>query len=242
VAENLAIRLHNSKFNVVQILSRNPDRSNQLVKLVDAELITGFSNLDPELDLLIVATPDDTIATIASQIDKQIPIAHTSGSVGIDALSTSEHYGSFYPLQTLTSGQVDEKTVIPFLIEASNEDLERKLVQLASAISSDVSVYSSENRRKLHLAAVIVNNFTNHLYTEAENYCNASNIDYNLLKPLILETANKVQTVSPASVQTGPAKRNDHKVIEQHLQMLSENEELNELYRLVTNQIIKTTK
>jgi len=241
VAENLAVRLHNSKFNIVQIQSRNPERSMLLVEQVGAELISGPNDLDHGLDLLIIATPDNTIENIASQIDARIPVVHPSGSVGIDALSISTDYGSFYPLQSLTSGRVDEKTEIPFLIEASNEMMEKRLVQLASSISANVSICSSENRRKLHLAAVIVNNFTNHLYAKAESYCNTANIDYNLLKPLILETANKVQNATAASVQTGPAKRNDHLIIEQHLQMLSDNEELYEIYRLVTDQIIKTT-
>ena len=241
VAENLAIRLHNSNFNIAQILSRNPDRCKRLVDLVAAEIVSDFNDLDPGLDLLIIATPDDSIEKIASGMDARIPVVHTSGSVGIDALSASTHYGSVYPLQTLTSGQVDEKTVIPFLIEASSEMMEKRLVQLASAISANVSICSSDNRRKLHLAAVIVNNFTNHLYAGAEKFCHDSNIDFNLLKPLILETARKPQKASPASVQTGPAKRKDHQIIEQHLQMLSDNQELHEIYRLLTDQIIKTT-
>ena len=144
-------------------------------------------------------------------------------------------------MQTLTIDQANSEVEIPILIEASNEKFEKKLEALAYTISQNVSTCSSENRKKLHFAAVIVNNFTNHLYSKAEQFCSEAGINFDLLKPLISETANKVHKEPAYSVQTGPAKRKDNKIIQGHLDMLSENKDLYNLYQLITDQITNTT-
>jgi len=239
VATNLTVKFKNSGIEVAQVFTRNRKSLNTFITGCQPSVITDIKLFDSSLDLIIIATPDDSIEQIAKEILTKIPVVHTSGSVAIANLKNRSNYGSFYPLQTLTTDHAGKSIPIPILIEASNPTFEAKLIKLAETISTMVSVHSSENRKKLHLAAVVVNNFTNHLYSEAEQYCIESGISFNLLKPLLKETARKVQTQSAGSIQTGPAKRKDMNIIEGHLNMLSENKDLRDLYQLISAQILK---
>lgn len=237
VAEHLARRLFESGCNLLQVYSPTRTKAPRIADQFEAQLVDDLSELSSDNDLVIVAIPDDAISKATTAIPHGIPVVHTSGSVNINVLSRSESYGVFYPLQSLKSGQTNNETIVPILIEASDPDFEKQLTELASLISNHISVCTSENRRKLHLAAVMVNNFTNHLYTVAENYCEQSKVDFGLLKPLIFETAKKVQENSPASLQTGPAMRNDNLIIAQHLAMLENDPTMNEIYRMMTQHI-----
>ncbi len=239
VATNLAIKFANTGIEFAQIFTRNQKSLNAAITRCRPNVIKDIARFDRYLHLIIIAAPDDSIEKISKEIPNEIPVVHTSGSVAIDSIANRSNYGSFYPLQTLTIDNDNKNIPIPILIEASNTDIESELIKLAETISSQVSVFSSENRKKLHLAAVVVNNFTNHLYSEAEQYCIESGISFDLLKPLLKETARKVQTQSAGSIQTGPAKRKDMNIIEGHLNMLSENKDLRDLYQLISAQISK---
>jgi len=241
VASNLAVRLHETGANVNQIYSPNLIRSKALAELVNAKAIASFDEIAAATELIIIAIPDDKLASISTQLPKQINCVHTSGSVQFNVLANeTRKYGSFYPLQTLTSSQISLDTEIPILLETSHNDFGLQLKELAERFSPSVEFMDSERRKKLHVAAVIVNNFTNHLYSEAQQYCENNELSFDLLKPLILETALKVQNNIPGEVQTGPAKRNDQLVIKDHLKILSDQEELKELYERFTKLIINT--
>ncbi|MFT7614940.1 MAG: putative short-subunit dehydrogenase-like oxidoreductase (DUF2520 family) [Parvicellaceae bacterium] len=241
VASNLAVRLHDVGANVNQIYSPNLLKSKALAELVNAKTIASLEEVDKDTELIIIAIPDDKLPFIAEQLPEHINCVHTSGSVQFNVLANkSRKYGSFYPLQTLTSSQISLETEIPILLETSHRDFGLQLEELAKRISPSVEFMGSEKRKKLHVAAVIVNNFTNHLYSEAQQYCTNNDLSFDLLKPLILETALKVQNNLPIDIQTGPAKRNDQLVIAEHLKILSDQEELKELYERLTKLIINS--
>ena len=149
----------------------------------------------------------------------------------------SHHYGVFYPLQSLRK-EISTLPDVPIFIDASDEITRKKLEQLAESISDgDVVAANDDQRLKMHVAAVIVNNFTNHLYKLAEDYCKQEGIDFKKLVPLIEETASRIKTVSPSKVQTGPAIRNDLPTLEQHLALLQRYPRLKKIYEVMTESI-----
>ena len=200
------------------------------------EVITHISEI-VEADIYLMALKDDVIPDVATQLqDKQGLVVHTSGSVALEALKGCKRQGVLYPLQTFSKENEVNYSEIPFCVEANNSEDLQLLKSLAGKISGKAYEINSVQRKKLHLSAVFVCNFVNHLYAVGEQICQKSNIPFDILKPLIAETANKVQHASPAKVQTGPAIRNDQSTINGHLQLLESNEN-KEIYQLLTTAI-----
>lgn len=193
-----------------------------------------------EADVYLIGIPDDAIAAFSEKLPFQNRlVVHTSGGVGIDKLADKNRKGIFYPLQTFSKQRpVDFKT-IPICVEAENTEGLVLLKKLGECISEKVVEISSEERAKLHLAAVFVNNFTNHLYQIGHNILEENKLSFDLLKPLIQETANKIESLSPTQAQTGPAKRNDLKTIEKHLHLLEGSPVNKEFYELFTKALRK---
>ncbi|MFL0354595.1 Rossmann-like and DUF2520 domain-containing protein [Xanthomarina sp. GH4-25] len=193
-----------------------------------------------EADIYIIAVSDDAIATVSKALPfENRLVVHTSGSVSIYDLDKKNKRGVFYPLQTFSKdAKVDFKN-IPICIETIGKKNYPLLKSLAEAISNKVYKINPDQRKTLHLAAVFVNNFTNQLYRVAHEITESEGVEFDILKPLILETAKKVQNLSPYMAQTGPAKRNDKKTIKKHLKQL-ENEHHKDIYNLLTNSIKKT--
>lgn len=241
VAYQLAKIFTEKGVNLLDVRSRNIDNG----AAIAAEFKVVFSNLiyeaNPKADIIILAVSDDAINEIASKISKTNTIVcHTSGTESTEVLKEiSPNFGSFYPLQTFTKNRKVDFSTIPVLIDGSNENVKQTLFKLGEMISENVSFLSNEQRMLIHPAAVMVNNFSNHLFTLAEKYCEDKNLNFNILKPLIKETVEKISEVSPSQNQTGPAKRRDTKTIEKHLSLI-EDEKLKELYLLFTESIQKT--
>jgi predicted short-subunit dehydrogenase-like oxidoreductase (DUF2520 family) len=205
----------------------------------EIEITDDLSQLK-EADVYILAVSDDAVEALSSQLPfENRLVVHTSGSVGIYDLNMKHRRGVFYPLQTFSkSAEVDFKTV-PICIEVIDKTDLKVLKALATALGSKPHKVNSDQRRGLHLAAVFVNNFTNQLYRVAHEITESEGAEFDILKPLILETAKKVQNMSPYIAQTGPAKRNDKRTIKKHLKQL-ENEQHKAIYELLTASIQKT--
>lgn len=243
VATHLAQALHNQGFIIDQIFSRNIDRALELAEKVEALAIDNIANVNSTSDLYILAVKDDAIeSTLRLISDKNIFIVHTSGSIGINIFEKTgfSNYGIFYPLQTFSKNKPVNFLEIPICIEATHE--EQLLIEIANQLSNLVYQVSSEQRKKLHLAAVFACNFSNYMYHIAEDICLENEVNFNILKPLIKETAQKISLNHPHEVQTGPAIRGDQKIIESHLNQLSENKDYQEIYRLITDNILKVKK
>lgn len=240
VATHLGAALKNAGHCVVQVYSRNMENAALLAYHIDAEPIDNLSNINPATDLFIIAVNDDVIADIAQQLAsyKRL-IVHTSGSTDINVLTViTPAAGVFYPLQTLSKNK-EAANIIPICIEGSDDAITLRLEQLARSISRDVYRVNSAQRKTLHLAAVFACNFPNYLYTVAQQLLAQGEMAFELLRPLILETAQKVQDAFPVDVQTGPAARNDETTMAAHLRMLGNDPQLQELYRLLSQGIIK---
>ena len=196
-------------------------------------------------DIIIVAVPDDSLAEILGKINcsgKSI-VAHTSGSTGMDVFpSHIKHAGVFYPLQTFSPGRNIEFRNLPFFIEASDSTSSGKLKDLAGLIGGRVHFIDSERRRMLHVAAVFVCNFTNHMFTAGKQITEKAEIPFEVLKPLIHETVMKALESGPENSQTGPAYRSDTKTLKKHIDLLSFSPELQGIYRDVTESIMNLYK
>jgi len=191
-------------------------------------------------DVYIIAVSDDAIGDLS----KALPfsnrfVVHTSGSVSMHNLDKKNERGVFYPLQTFSKDVDLEFSEIPICIEIEHKSNLSILTNLTNAIGSKHYKVNSEQRSALHLAAVFVNNFTNQLYRIGHEITESKSVDFNILKPLIKETANKIETLSPYLAQTGPAKRNDKKTIKKHLKSL-EKDIHKDIYELLTKSIKQT--
>jgi predicted short-subunit dehydrogenase-like oxidoreductase (DUF2520 family) len=241
VATHLAAAFKNVGHAIMQVYSRDMQNASLLAYHVRAEAIDSFDNINPETDLFIIAVKDDAIVDIAQKLTKfNKLIVHTSGATSLNVLTQyTDMAGVFYPLQTFSkTKEVDFRTV-PVCIEGADEQITVQLEELARTISNNVSRVNSDQRKILHLAAVFACNFPNYLYYAAGKLLQQHNLDFNLLRPLILETAEKVQEYLPNQVQTGPAIRNDEKTIAAHLKLLQDDPELERLYAELSQLIIK---
>lgn len=239
VATHLA-RALSQFYHIAQIYSPNLQHAQHLAKQVGAEAINQFQHLQLA-DLYIIAVKDQVIADVASKIAPWVQYAtvvHTSGSVEQSVLrNASTYHGVFYPLQTFSKQKPVDFQSVPLLLESNHPRVKAQLDEIAKKISPLVYHYSSEQRRSLHLGAVLACNFSNYLYSVADQYLSEQGVDFNLLKPLIVETANKITHHSPVDVQTGPAVRGDHAVIERHVHMLSDHYDLQQLYQQMSEGI-----
>lgn len=240
VATHLGRAFFNSGHTILQVWSRDVDHAHTLAGQVKSEAIDQLSQVNPEGDLYVVSVVDDAIVSVLEQISSVSGIiVHTSGSTDIEVISPySKEYGVFYPLQTFSKAVDVDLSNTPILLEASNEVVFEKLKELASSVSSDVQRCNSDQRIKLHIAAVFSCNFTNHLYAIAQKIMEESKLDFDLIRPLILETARKVMDELPSEVQTGPAVREDQLTLDRHRQKLTEHPNWLSIYNLLSADII----
>jgi len=235
VAQHLIDAFAKSKaIEIIQVFSRS---QNPIIFNLDSGKITNDWNNLKEADLYIIAVSDDAIATVSSQLPfENRLVVHTSGSAPLTSLNDKNRKGVFYPLQTFTKGKDVNFKTIPLCLESQFEKDYAILEKVASSISDNIYPINSHQRKALHVAAVFVNNFTNYLYQLGNDICMENNVSFDILKPLILETAEKLLTLSPKDAQTGPAKRNDISTIKAHESFLS-NENQSTIYKILTQSI-----
>lgn len=188
----------------------------------------------PKADVTIIAVSDDAIAEVSSKIKNSL-VVHTSGACSINDLKNTTNKGVFYMLQTFSKDKKVDFNEVPFCLEAENKKDEDQLKELAKLIGKKIYTVNSEQRKALHVAAVFVNNFTNYLYKIGNDICKEHQVPFDILLPLIKETASKIKTLSPEKAQTGPAIRNDKTTIKNHLDLL--NKEQQKIYKIITKSI-----
>ncbi len=220
---------------VIQVFARQKRKADFVSE--KTEVISDLEKLK-SADLYLLAVSDSGIAEIASDLKESgILVAHTSGSTDISVLEKFENFGVFYPLQTFSKNRDLDYAEIPFCLEANSEANLKQLQKIAAMISKSVLEVDSEQRRALHLSAVFVNNFSNHMFSLGANICSDNELDYNILQPLIKETVSKLDELAPKDAQTGPAIRNDQETIEKHINALTGEQKL--VYQTLTDSIQK---
>lgn len=199
--------------------------------------LSQLDELVPEADLYLLSISDDNISELSSKLKscKGI-IAHTAGSVGMEALNPCKDHGVFYPLQTFSKQKKVDFEQVPLCLEANTKENFTLLKQVAIALGGPIHRIDSTQRKALHIAAVFVNNFVNHLYAVGEQLCQEHQVPFSVLQPLIAETADKIKSLSPKAAQTGPALREDQQVLKDHLSLLTKTTQ-KELYQLISTAI-----
>ncbi len=240
VGGHLGRRLHLAGWPIVQVYSRSPDKAKTLAAQLGAGYTGDLNAITGDADLYIIAVSDDAIGAVAGAL--RLPpdklVVHTSGATPSDELHTRfARYGVFYPLQTFSADREPDFSTIPICLFAADTAGYDLLERLARSLGSPFYAVDDRQRFVLHVAAVFVNNFTNYLYQVGEDIVHSEQLSFDLLRPLILETAQKIQSASPAAMQTGPAIRGDVATVERHLAYLASRPEYAELYRMLTKGI-----
>jgi predicted short-subunit dehydrogenase-like oxidoreductase (DUF2520 family) len=238
VAWNLGKLLKQRGHTIAQVLSTNAATASQLAYELDTESTNYWTMLRPGADLYLIAVKDDALPDVCGRLRAgKALVVHTSGAVPMSVLQPcSENYGLLYPLQSLKHG-VSTLPEIPFMVDGCNPAVRNTLFNLAQTLGPQVTLASDAQRIEMHIAAVFVNNFTNHLYTLAEGWCRQNGLDFKQLYPLILETAQRIKDTSPAQLQTGPAARNDKETIASHVALLKAHPQLLAVYEVMTESI-----
>ncbi len=238
VATHLGIALQNCNYKIVQVYSRSIENAKKLAQKLNTNFTNDLTQLKTA-DLIIVSVNDDAISTVLSKL-KNTAIVHTSGSMGMDVFEPNvSAFGVFYPLQTFNKDIELTISEIPFCIEGNSKAFEKELIEIAKNLSSNVITMNSEQRKQLHIAAVFACNFSNHMCSIADDLLTEKDIDFKILLPLIKQTIANLNTNRPKVVQTGPAKRKDIKIIQEHINLIQQ-EDIKELYQKISNSIIKT--
>jgi predicted short-subunit dehydrogenase-like oxidoreductase (DUF2520 family) len=239
VATVLGRKIFVAGHDIIQVYSRNGSAAARLAKETGAVPCIEPVAINRTADLYLISVSDGALPGIAEwlRVDDKL-VAHTAGSVSIDSLKNcSTRYGVVYPLQTIRK-ESNTLPEIPLLIDGNDDLTKTAFFDFARSLSGSVQMADDKKRSQLHIAAVIMNNFSNHLYTLAEDYCTNENLDFRLLTPLISETAERLKYLRPNQVQTGPAMRRDSSTIADHLEKLKNYPDLSELYTVFTQKIL----
>jgi len=239
VATHIGKALIKKGFVVKQVYSKTLVNA----KLLADELQCTATNQPKKISkapVYLICLKDDVVHEVLNKINfNKALLISTSGVLPLNIFKAySSNVAVMYPLQTFSKHKKVKLKEVPFLIEATNKTCLNKVNTIAEQLSKHVQPINSKQRNYLHLAAVFACNFSNHLYFIAEQICKEHHLDFNLLKPLIVQTAKKINDLSPSKAQTGPAQRNDFSTIENHLELLKVNADLQSLYKVFTNRII----
>ena len=239
VATHIALALKKNGYFIREIYSKTEKSARILADKTGVSYTTSLKKLPIDADLYIISVKDSVIEEVAEEMKVNNGIVvHTAGSLSINILQPFfKNFGVFYPLQTFTKNRKIDFFEVPLCVEANNSNNENKLLALAKSLSKRAELINSDERKILHLAAVFACNFTNHMYSAGYELLKSEKINFELLHPLINETAKKANEMNPIDAQTGPAARNDKKTIDMHLKMLKDYPGFEKIYRFVSDSI-----
>ncbi|GMQ26075.1 DUF2520 domain-containing protein [Algoriphagus sp. oki45] len=243
VAWQLAPALEDAGHEITEVYSRDLAKAIEVTERVySAEAKDDLDFSESKAQIFILAVKDSAIPEVADAVilPEGSILVHTSGTMPLDILgySSASFTGIFYPLQSFTKGKKIDMDDVPFLLEAKDEETLQKLKKVAKSLSPLVYTVRSKDRKAVHIAAVFASNFSNHMIRIAEEIMRRQGLDFEMLKPLIIETISKSLQMGAKKAQTGPAVREDYETLEEHFKFLNYNEQVAEIYRLISQDII----
>ena len=224
---------------ITQIYSRNKDAAEALAASLGTDFTSNVRDIYSNADFYIYAIKDDALSTVIQAVEVENGIhLHTSGAVDISVFDgRKKNFGVLYPFQTFSKQRKIDLNQTPLFIEANTNYNLQKISDFANKISLKVYELTSEQRIKVHLAGVFANNFTNYLWNISYNLLKSNNLPFSVIMPLIKESIDKLNYLTPEQAQTGPAKRGDQNVIKAHLELLANNKNLQKIYELISEEI-----
>ena len=246
LASHLVPALHAIGCDILQVYSRSIFNAGTLAHRVNAKAINDLQDINPSADIYLLLVKDDVLVEVCEQLpelsEEQI-LTHSSGASSIDILAPYAcQYGSFYPLESFKKAQSKELSNVPFLIHGNSDYTIRRLRMTARHISKRVSECNDTQRLHYHLAAVFINNFTNHLACLAHEHLRSEDLEPELLDAITRTTFDKIIGLNACESQTGPAQRNDYKLMDKHLELIKKDLVLSQLYKQVSDSIIRLKK
>lgn len=243
LAWNLAPALEDAGHEITEVYARDLQKAKEITeRIYTAVPKDDLDFSESRAELFILAIKDDALSEVADQVilPEGSILVHTSGAIPMEVLSQSSasYVGVFYPLQSFTKGKKVEFEEVPFLLESEDEGSLQLLKKVAKSLSQLVYILRAKDRQAVHVAAVFASNFTNHMLRIAEDILHRQGFDAELLKPLIIESISKSLQLGARKAQTGPAIREDYETLETHHHFLAYNEQLAEIYRLISQDII----
>jgi predicted short-subunit dehydrogenase-like oxidoreductase (DUF2520 family) len=236
VANGFASIFHQAGFNITGIYSRNKETGKALAQKVDAPFFDSLEDL--KADLIFVAVADQHVIEVVNSFAAKQLVVYSAGSIALEDIENKKTRAVFYPLQSFTEGRNLKAEEIPILLEANTKSFQKKLEVICKEIGFEFQYCDSEKRKKIHLSAVFLNNFVNHLVYISQEEAFNNKLDWSLFQPLLNETFEKLKFLNPFEAQTGPAKRNDRLIIENQLSYLEGRNK--EIYKLLSQSIIET--
>lgn len=237
VAEAFAHALGQS---LVGVVARNAVRGRQIAESCGVE---WSACVLPPSDLYLIAVSDKAIGEVSRSYDfpPTAVVAHTSGCSSLDDLDGAiRNRAVLYPMQTFTAGRKVDFAQIPFFVEGSTTEALDTVGRVAHTLSDNVSEADGAQRRKLHLAATFICNFTNFMYLAG---CEVAGEGFDRFLPLARECVEKAAALSPRCSQTGVAVRGDTEMQRRHLQLLAvQHPEYIPVYELLSKTIWETLR
>jgi predicted short-subunit dehydrogenase-like oxidoreductase (DUF2520 family) len=239
VATVLCKLMYHKGHHIKQIVGRYEEKVQQLATLVQAESCTNIVEICPDANIYIIAVADDAVADVVNAFHLQDKlVVHTAGSLNKHVLQkASSNYGVLWPLQTLRK-ETNHLPEIPFIIDGNSDLVINRLQAFAQTLSNKCFVANDEARIQLHLGAVVVSNFTNHLFALVAEFYQKEQLDFKLLLPLMNETVSRLANHTPKDVQTGPAARGDFETVQKHIALLHDYPQLQAFYEAFSNSIV----
>ena len=241
VATHLGVGLQEAGWEVVQVYSRSFASASELASRLEVPFVTSMEDMCTDADIYLVMVKDaalqELIPVMVNGREKAL-FVHTAGSMSMDVWKgVAHHYGVLYPMQTFSKQRAVDFTSVSFFVEASGTEELSMLKSLASSLSPKVYEATSAQRTYLHMAAVFACNFSNHMYALSAYLLEKQGLPFDAMLPLIDETARKIHALRPVEAQTGPAVREDTNVMNKPLDMLADEPELKEIYRIISESI-----
>ena len=261
LATHLGKALHAAGHDMVQVFSRTMQSAETLASLLDAEPLTDIAQVRDDADVYIFSVKDSALVQLVAQLcrheadglgedgavnalrkakkgEHERVFLHTAGSMPMSVFKDmAQHYGVLYPMQTFSKQREVDFSIIPCFVEANDEFAQKQIEGLAREISGRVYQLSSEDRKYLHLSAVFACNFANHCYAISQELLEEHGIPFDVMLPLINETAAKVHEMMPKDAQTGPAVRYDENVIGKQSKLLENHPHFKKVYDSMSKSI-----
>lgn len=241
VATHMGLGLQKAGWEITQVYSRTVESASELATRLEVPFVTSLEEVCTDADVYLVMVKDAALQELIPTVVKgreQALFVHTAGSMSMDVWEgMAQRYGVLYPMQTFSKQRTVDFASVSFFVEANGAEELDVLQTMASSLSPKVYEATSAQRTYLHMAAVFACNFANHMYTLSAYLLEKQGLPFDAMLPLIDETARKVHTLCPAEAQTGPAVRKDANVMNKHLEMLAEEPELKEIYKIISKSI-----
>jgi predicted short-subunit dehydrogenase-like oxidoreductase (DUF2520 family) len=239
LAHNLVNTFTQNGVEVTGLYARNLNKGKLLSQKYDVSFFADLTSIPVNCDVYFLAVSDNAIEGVSNLIKVNGLVVHCSGMMDTKLLHAHANCGVFWPVQSLNEEKLSDFKHVPICIESSDDNNKRILEVLSDKVSSTTLFVSQEQRNKLHLTAVMVNNFSNHLFHLANDFLEKNKLPFSVLFPLIEETFEKVKYLHPKEAQTGPAARKDHNTIEKQMALLADDPKLQLIYKVFTDSILQ---